>query len=62
MDRQDKTVSIEMSVNQLNVVLNQLAKAPFEDVADLIVNIRAQAINQLQSESDQQKAESNEVE
>lgn len=41
-------ITIELTVDQANVVLAALAKLPFETVADLIVAIRQQAQEQLQ--------------
>ena len=43
-------ITIELTVDQANVVLAALAKLPFETVADLIVLIRQQAQEQLQAQ------------
>lgn len=42
------TVNITIPVESINLVLNSLAKQPFEAVADLITTIRTQAITQLE--------------
>jgi hypothetical protein len=41
------SVSIELTVTEVNNVLAALAKFPFEQVADLIQKVRNQAIAQL---------------
>lgn len=43
------TVSITLPVDSVNTVLGILAKQPFDMVADLIISIRGQAIEQLQA-------------
>ena len=40
-------VSITMTVAQWNVVMNALGQRPFAEVTDIIVNIKAQADEQL---------------
>ena len=40
-------VSITMTVAQWNVVMNALGQRPFAEVTDIIVNIKAQADQQL---------------
>ena len=41
-------LAINLTIEQVNVVLASLAKQSFEAVADLIVDIRQQAQSQLQ--------------
>jgi hypothetical protein len=43
----DKSVTIELPVAELNVVMMALANRPFGEVAELITKIRQQAENQL---------------
>jgi len=43
----EATVSITLTVTEVNNVLAALAKFPFEQVADLITSVRNQAISQL---------------
>ena len=40
-------ISITMTVAQWNVVMNALGQRPFAEVTDIIVNIKAQADEQL---------------
>jgi hypothetical protein len=42
-------IKIELAVQDVNVVLVALSKLPYEAVADLINNIRAQAAPQIES-------------
>lgn len=49
------TIRIELSIDQLNSILMTLGKRPFEEVADLIVDIRNQATPQVQQH--QQRAQ-----
>ncbi len=41
------SVSITMTVAQWNVVMNALGQRPFAEVTDIVVNIKAQADQQL---------------
>ena len=41
-------VNIELTVEKLNVIIGQLAKSPFEIVAEVILDMRNQAVSQLQ--------------
>jgi hypothetical protein len=43
----DQTVRIELSVNQLNIVLAALAKQPLEAVLDTFNAVRSQAESQM---------------
>lgn len=47
----DQTVKIEVTVNQLNIVLAALAKQPLETVLDTFTTIRSQAEQQVSSEA-----------
>jgi len=46
-NNQDQTVSIKMTVPQVNVVLKALSKLPYEESAQLINDIQVQANTQL---------------
>jgi len=43
------TLNILMTVDGLNYTLGALAKGPFEQVSDLITDLRTQALNQLEA-------------
>jgi hypothetical protein len=43
----EQNVNIELTVNEVNMVLVALSKAPYEQVADLITKVRGQVIPQL---------------
>lgn len=45
----DQTVSIELHVNEVNMVLSALGQLPFIQVSDLIKNIKTQAETQLEA-------------
>lgn len=45
----EETITLNLSVEQCNIILASLAKGPFEVVADLIVEIKKQAEAQLTS-------------
>jgi len=42
-------LDLRMTVDGLNFTLGQLAKAPFEQVSDLISDLRTQALTQLEA-------------
>lgn len=42
------TLTINLTVEEINLLLLALAKLPFENVADLIMNIKQQAQAQLE--------------
>lgn len=44
---EQQTVSINMTIDQCNLVLAMLAKGVFEDVASLILSVKSQAEAQL---------------
>jgi len=48
---EDKTLTLNLTLDQTNVVIAALAKQPFEAVADLIGLIRQQAMDQLQPQA-----------
>lgn len=50
MEQPVKTVKIELTVNQINVVLASLAKQPLEAVLDTFTAIRSQAEPQIQEQ------------
>ena len=41
-------LKLELSVEEINLVLSSLSKKPFEEVSELIAKIRSQAIPQLE--------------
>lgn len=41
-------INLTLSIDQMNQVLMYLGKQPFEQVADLVMNIRTQAQQQIQ--------------
>jgi hypothetical protein len=45
---QNQTITLNLTVDQVNLVIGALAKAPYEQVADVITNIRTQAIPQVE--------------
>lgn len=45
---EQKKLSIELTVDEVNVILTALSKFPFEQVADLINTVRNQAIAQVE--------------
>lgn len=47
MNPQDVIVNLEMTVNEVNVILRSLGKHPFEEIAALIQKIKAQGDTQL---------------
>ena len=51
-------IKIELTIDETNIVLSALAKAPYESVANVIGNIRKQAIPQVEAI---QKAQPKEV-
>lgn len=46
---QNQPITLELNVDAVNVILAALSKAPYEAVADLIANVRQQAMGQLQA-------------
>ena len=40
-------LTLELQVNEVNVILSTLSELPFKQVSDLIVKIREQAIPQI---------------
>lgn len=45
----EQNVSLELTVNEINMVLVALSKAPYEQVADLITKVREQVIPQVKT-------------
>ena len=43
----NETINLELSVNEVNVILRSLGKHPFEEIAALINKIRAQGEAQI---------------
>lgn len=41
-------INLKLDVQQIDMILGALAEQPFKVVADLIINIRGQAVAQLQ--------------
>ena len=54
----EEKVTIDFSVNELNIILGWIKKGPFEDVAELVARIISEAQTQL---SEQPKAPEPEV-
>lgn len=48
MDEKKKLI-ISLSVDEVNMILTALSKFPFEQVADLITLVRAQAVAQVEA-------------
>ena len=42
-------IKLDLTLDQVNIVMQALAKQPFEVVADLIMNVRAQATQQMEA-------------
>jgi hypothetical protein len=42
-------ITLNLTIDQVNLVIGALAKAPYEQVADVINEIRGQAIPQVQA-------------
>lgn len=56
-------LNIKVTVDGLNFIMGQVAKAPFEQVADLITDLRTQALTQLEAlKAEAEAVESTEVE
>lgn len=53
----EATVNLTLTVTNVNNILAALAKFPFEQVADLIADVRNQAISQLPPAADATPAE-----
>jgi hypothetical protein len=51
-------IKLDLTIDEVNVVLASLAKQPFEAVAGVIQKIQQQAGPQVQEITEQQKAES----
>lgn len=47
MENQDIVIQLELTVNEVNVILRSLGKHPFEEIAALIQKIKAQGDTQL---------------
>lgn len=47
----EPTLTINLTVNEVNVILRSLGKHPFEEIAQLIQNIKEQGEAQLTSSS-----------
>ena len=45
---EDKTITLTLNVNEINVMLGALGKGPYEVVEPLIAKIRAQAVPQVE--------------
>lgn len=55
-------LDLRMTVDGLNFTLGQLAKAPFEQVSDLISDLRTQALTQLEAmKTEVESAQSSDV-
>lgn len=48
MNPTQQNITLNLTVEQVNLVIGALAKAPYEQVADVITNIRNQAIPQVE--------------
>lgn len=46
----DLELNLTLSVNDVNIVLSALGKLPFEQVSQLIIKLREQAVSQLPTE------------
>jgi hypothetical protein len=53
----EQTIQLELSVNEINVVLRSLGKHPFEEIAQLIAKIKDQGEAQLKELQATQQAE-----
>lgn len=47
MSAQDLVVNLELTVNEVNVILRSLGKHPFEEIAALVQKIKSQGDTQL---------------
>lgn len=47
MENQDVAIKIDLTVNEVNVILRSLGKHPFEEIAALIQKIKTQGEAQL---------------
>jgi len=57
MEQNQPVIKLELSVNEVNVILRSLGKHPFEEIAALIQRIKAQGESQLAEIQAQQPAE-----
>ena len=48
----EKNIKLELSVEEVNIVLNALACRPYGEVAELVAKIRAEGEKQLKSENE----------
>jgi len=51
------SINLTLPLGAVNMVLSALAKAPYEQVADLVQNIRAQTIPQIPAPTEEKEAE-----
>jgi hypothetical protein len=51
------SINLTLPLGAVNMVLSALAKAPYEQVADLVQNIRAQTIPQIPAPSAEKETE-----
>jgi hypothetical protein len=51
------SINLTLPLGAVNMVLSALAKAPYEQVADLVQNIRAQTIPQIPAPSEEKEIE-----
>jgi hypothetical protein len=42
-------IKLDLTLDQTNIVMQALSKLPFEVVADLITNVRVQAVEQVEA-------------
>jgi len=50
-------ISLELSVNEINLILQALGQAPYTQVTDIIENIKVQAIPQVEALSKEEPEE-----
>lgn len=49
-------INLELSVNEINLILQALGQAPYTQVTDVIENIKVQAIPQVEALSKEEPA------
>lgn len=49
-----QTITLNLTAGEVNLIIQALAKLPFETVNETIINVRRQAIEQLQATAAQQ--------
>lgn len=57
MNPNQVVVTLNLSLDQINMVIGGLAKLPYEQVAELVTGIRAAALNTLKEAEEKAKAD-----